>query len=147
MGAEQLLDFCLKRCHRSATKNRRQILITLVPVRLLLGRSPHPDLLEKYGLTAQFSSVSNAVKEANLPLLDKSLDEHEEFYIDNSIYLLLEKLKNVIFRNIFKRVAAAAAPETKLSLGWFKVALDMQGSEMEIDEIECMLANLIHGGM
>jgi len=144
--AEQLLEFCLKRCNTAASNNRRRILINLIPVKLLRGRSPSLALLTKYNLSNEFSAIVQAVQQASLEMLTTALEEHEDFFIDNSVYLVLEKLKNVIYRNIFKRVAAAVAPETKLNLDWFQRALQMQGSELELDEIECVLANLIHGG-
>lgn len=146
--AEGLLDFCLARCHQAATENRRRILVNLIPAKLLLGKSPSIELLEKYNLESRFSNLVRAVREASLELLHAALEEQEEFYIQNSIFLVLEKLKNVIYRNLFKRVAQAVAPETKLCLSWFQDALRLQGSEdIELDEIECVLANLIHSGM
>ena len=80
-------------------------------------------------------------------MLTTALEEHEDFFIDHSVYLVLEKLKNVIYRNIFKRVcvqcykytklltnmccsAAAVAPETKLNLDWFQVVPLLQLSNM-----------------
>jgi len=146
--AEELLEFCLSHCHKESTANRRRILVNLIPVKLLLGGSPSSELLDKYNLTAQFSSIVRAVREGSVCLLHAALEEHEEFFIQNSIFLILEKLKNVVYRNLFKRVADTVAPETKLWLSWLQDALVIQGSsDIDLDEIECVLANLIHGGM
>eukprot|EP00658_Telonema_sp_P-2_P003850 TRINITY_DN1143_c0_g1_i4.p1 TRINITY_DN1143_c0_g1~~TRINITY_DN1143_c0_g1_i4.p1 ORF type:complete len:403 (-),score=74.93 TRINITY_DN1143_c0_g1_i4:415-1623(-) len=145
--AESLLEFCLTHCHKNATQNHRRILINLIPVKLLLGSSPSQELLDKYHLGQEFSNIVRAVREGSMALLHTALEQHEEFFIQNSVYLVLEKLTNVVYRNLFKRVADAVAPECKLNLQWFQDALRLQGSEdMELDEIECVLANLIHGG-
>lgn len=146
--AEELLEFCLQHCNIRAKQNRRRILINLIPVKMLLGRSPSQELLEKYDLAEHFSKIVQAVREGSIQLLHTALSEHEDFFIANSIYLVLEKLTGVVYRNLFKRVAHAAAPETKLSLDWFKLALELQGvTEIELDEIECVLCNLIHQGL
>ncbi|EDL22116.1 PCI domain containing 2, isoform CRA_b, partial [Mus musculus] len=58
--AEEYLSFAFEHCHRSSQKNKRMILIYLLPVKMLLGHMPTIELLRKYHLM-QFSEVTKAV--------------------------------------------------------------------------------------
>ena len=64
---------------------------------------PSEAVLEKYDLT-QFIEVVQAVKQGNILQLNKAIQLHEVFFIKCGTYLLLEKLKMVTFRNLFKKV-------------------------------------------
>jgi putative ubiquitin-RnfH superfamily antitoxin RatB of RatAB toxin-antitoxin module len=64
---------------------------------------PSKAVLEKYDLT-QFIEVVQAVKQGNILQLNRALQLHEVFFIKCGIYLLLEKLKLITFRNLFKKV-------------------------------------------
>lgn len=64
---------------------------------------PSKAVLEKYDLN-QFVEVVEAVKQGNILQLNKSIQLHEVFFIKCGIYLLLEKLKIITFRNLFKKV-------------------------------------------
>jgi putative ubiquitin-RnfH superfamily antitoxin RatB of RatAB toxin-antitoxin module len=64
---------------------------------------PSEAVLEKYDLT-QFVEVVAAVKQGNILQLNKAIQLHEIFFIKCGIYLLLEKLKIITFRNLFKKV-------------------------------------------
>ncbi|XP_063194195.1 PCI domain-containing protein 2 isoform X2 [Chroicocephalus ridibundus] len=101
--AEEYLSFAFEHCHRSSQKNKRMILIYLLPVKMLLGHMPTVQLLKKYDLM-QFAEVTKAVR-----------------------YLLLKT--------------------HQLSLDAFLFALKfMQVDDVDIDEVQCILANLIYMG-
>ncbi|XP_044284623.1 PCI domain-containing protein 2 isoform X3 [Varanus komodoensis] len=101
--AEEYLSFAFEHCHRSSQKNKRMILIYLLPVKMLLGHMPMIQLLKKYDLM-QFAEVTKAVSEGNLLLLNDALVKHETFFIRCGIFLILEKLKIITYRNLFKKV-------------------------------------------
>lgn len=42
--------------------------------------------------------------EGNLLLLNEALSKHETFFIRCGIFLILEKLKIITYRNLFKKV-------------------------------------------
>ena len=54
----------------------------------------------------------------------------------------------IAYRNFFRRVheLSPEASRSKLDLGAFRRCLAATGVEMDIDEIECVLANLIYSG-
>ncbi len=83
------------------------------------GHLPQRVLLQKYKLL-QFEDISKAVRyvqialnaflyttpcsQGNLLLLAKSMKNHEPFFIHYRVYLILEKLKMITYRNLFKKV-------------------------------------------
>ncbi|KAK7805738.1 hypothetical protein U0070_010959 [Myodes glareolus] len=122
--AEEYLSFAFEHCHRSSQKNKRMILIYLLPVKMLL--------------------VSD--REGNLLLLNEALAKHETFFIRCGIFLILEKLKIITYRNLFKKVYLLLKTH-QLSLDAFLVALKfMHVEDVDIDEVQCILANLIYMG-
>lgn len=81
----------------------RLILIYLVPVKMLLGYMPKRDVVEKYDVL-QFHELACALKEGNVQKFDEVIERHESFFIECGIYLIVEKLKTIAYRNLFKRV-------------------------------------------
>ncbi|XP_062049900.1 PCI domain-containing protein 2 isoform X2 [Lepus europaeus] len=112
--AEEYLSFAFEHCHRSSQKNKRMILIYLLPVKMLLGHMPTIELLKKYHLM-QFAEVTKAVSEGSLLLLNEALAKHETFFIRCGIFLILEKLKIITYRNLFKKVRISRELDQKRS--------------------------------
>ncbi|NXR97934.1 PCID2 protein, partial [Oxylabes madagascariensis] len=140
--AEEYLSFAFEHCHRSSQKNKRMILIYLLPVKMLLvSRYCSP----KYGDLLTFS-FHYPCSEGNLLLLNDALTKHETFFIRCGIFLILEKLKIITYRNLFKKVYLLLKTH-QLSLDAFLIALKfMQVDDVDIDEVQCILANLIYLG-
>lgn len=82
----------------------RLILIYLVPVKMLLGYMPKRQMLERYEVL-QFHELACALKEGNVLKFDEVILRHESFFIEYGIYLIVEKLKTIGYRNLFKRVS------------------------------------------
>ncbi|ELT88079.1 hypothetical protein CAPTEDRAFT_225576 [Capitella teleta] len=142
-GAEEYLTFAFEHCHRAAQQNKRLILIYLLPVKMLLGQMPKQSLLRKYDLL-QFADVATAVSSGNLRLLNDAMEKSHAFFIKCGIYLILEKLKIITYRNLFKKVSLILKTH-QLPIKDFTVALHMLGeTDIDEDEVECILANLIY---
>lgn len=60
-------------------------------------------------------------------------------------YLLLEKCKTVCYRNLFLRVHLVLE-KTQISLGHVVQVFKWLGMPIDLDEVECILANLIYRG-
>jgi len=145
-AAEEALTFAFHRCHRRSKRNKQLILIYLIPVKMLLGSMPKMSLLKKYDMRA-FVDVVQAVKSGNLRLLDEALARNESFFIKCGIYLILEKLKIITMRNLFKKVYLILKV-SQLPISAFVTALKSVQPNEEIDneECECLLAILIYEG-
>jgi len=143
--AEEYLQYAFEKCDRDVRENKRSILRYLIPVKMLLGQMPKQSLLEKFELT-QFSGVMEAVKEGHLANLNSALEKHEKVFIKWGIFLILEKLKMITYRNLFKRVTLVLKNH-QISIQSFTAALKlMEVEDVDDDETACIIANLIYDG-
>mmetsp|Transcript_34614 Transcript_34614/g.81117 ORF Transcript_34614/g.81117 Transcript_34614/m.81117 type:complete len:407 (+) Transcript_34614:15-1235(+) len=154
--AEADLSFAFNNTPPAHAHNRRVVLCYLIPVRLLLYQNkpsptrraaiPTQELLEKYKLP-EFKDLVRAFVTGNVMLFDEALEEHMDFFVGRSIYLLLHKLKLCVYRNLFKR-AYNVEKKSQVKLDVFVAAVRACGcKDVEPEQVECMLANLIFSGM
>ncbi|KAJ2951987.1 hypothetical protein O0L34_g4250 [Tuta absoluta] len=144
-SANHYLTYAFENCHRDSIKNKTLILTYLVPVKMLLGFMPSKKLLQKYDLM-QFWDLVTAVKNGDLKGIDAVMEEHEGFFIRAAIYLIVEKLKIVAYRNLFKKVYMAEGTH-QIDIASFQAALQLMGQEdVDADETQCIVANLIYDG-
>jgi len=143
--AEEYLSYAFQKCDVTVRSNKRLILIYLIPVKMLLGHMPTKALLEKFDLM-QFHGVVEAVKQGNLLKLNDALDANEKFFIRCGIFLILEKLKIITYRNLFKKVSLIMKTH-QIPLSAFLTALKfMKVEDIDEDETACIIANLIYEG-
>ncbi|XP_043585701.1 PCI domain-containing protein 2 [Bombus pyrosoma] len=144
-AADEYLTYAFEHCHKQSSKNKRLILTYLVPVKMLLGYMPKHNLLEKYNLM-EFEELMEAVKRGDLCNLEKVMEKHELFFIGAGIYLIVEKLKIIAYRNLFKKVYLVLNIH-QIPIQDLLSALEMQGiDDVDMDEVECIVANLIFEG-
>jgi hypothetical protein len=143
-NAETSLDYALKHCHRDATHNKKCILKYLIPVKLYRGRLPSVHLLDKYGLD-EFKPLVEGIRKGDLRTFQEGLIQYQDRFIRQGTYLLLEKCKTVCYRNLFKRVHMIV-DKHQVSLVHVAKAFKWLGMPIDLDEIECILANLIYRG-
>ena len=143
--AEEYLKFAFEHCHKASRANKRSILIYLIPVKMLLGQMPSSQILRKYDLL-QFQEVVLGVKQGNLLRLNAAMEANEKFFIKCGIYLILEKLTVITYRNLFKKVHILVKTH-QIPIDAFLVALRMMKVEdIDQDETQCIIANLIYEG-
>ena len=143
-AAENHLDYALRHCHVNAMGNRRRILNYLLPVKLLRGRLPTERLLSKYNLK-EFVPLVRGIRTGDLRTFNDALRDHQDTFIRRGTYLLLEKCKTVCYRNLFKRIYAVTN-KTQLPLDHVARSFKWLGMPIDLDEVECILANLIFRG-
>jgi len=142
--AEKNLDYAFAHCHRNAVGNKKRILRYLVPVKLYRGRFPTPALLDKYGLD-EFKPLVAGLLKGDLRTFQDGLVKYQDRFIRQGTYLLLEKCKTVCYRNLFKRIHKIL-DKHQVSLAYVARAFHWLGMPIDLDEIECILANLIFRG-
>ncbi|XP_050343447.1 PCI domain-containing protein 2 [Nymphalis io] len=143
--ADEYLSFAFQKCHRKSHKNKRLILTYLIPVKMLLGYMPTRGLLQKYDLL-QFWDLTSVVKNGDLRGIDRIMEMHESFFIKAGIYLIVEKLKIIAYRNLFRKVFLAENTH-QIEIASFQAALQISGQEdVDSDETLCIVANLIFLG-
>ncbi|KAK2578551.1 hypothetical protein KPH14_012231 [Odynerus spinipes] len=143
--ADEYLTYAFEHCHKHSHKNKRLILTYLVPVKMLLGYMPKKTLLEKYNLM-EFWELVESVKKGDLRSLEGVMAKHETFFIGAGIYLIVEKLKLIAYRNLFKKVYLVLNTH-QIPVQSLLSALEMHGIEdIDMDETECLVSNLIYEG-
>lgn len=143
--ADEYLTYAFENCHIKSIKNKRLILIYLVPVKMLLGYMPPKRILEKYDVL-QFWDLVEAVKQGNLKRIDEVMELHGLFFIKAGIYLIVEKLKIIAYRNLFKKVYLAENTH-QIPVSSLQAALHVMGQEdVDSNETQCLVANLIYDG-
>ena len=155
--AEQALAFAFSHCQPQHLSNKRRILLFLIPVSLLHGRYPLDALLSRYRLSV-FSPLIHALRHGDLGRFSAQLELHQEVWIAQGIYLLLEKLKVSVYRNLIRIVytrvwlqdveqrGGSEKDRVQLPLHVLQRCVRGLGQEMGMDELECVLANLIYSG-
>ncbi|KAF5306500.1 hypothetical protein FQR65_LT07328 [Abscondita terminalis] len=144
-AADEYLTYAFENCHKGSKKNKRLILIYLVPVKMLLGYIPSRQVLEKYDLS-QLWELVQAVCQGNLRLFDEIMEKHENFFIKCGIYLIVEKLKIIAYRNLFRKVYLILNTH-QIPVEALQSALVYLGqTDVDLDETECIVANLIFEG-
>ncbi|PAV89038.1 hypothetical protein WR25_14974 isoform B [Diploscapter pachys] len=143
--AESSLLYAFRNCPPEYVENKRRILIYLIPVKMFLGQMPKKELLHKYELD-QFVQIVEAVRIGNVKKLDEALWRDEAFFIQCGIYLMLEKLRAIAFRKLFK-FCSVLMENHMIHLDVFLTALRLQNvTDIDCDELECIIANLIYDG-
>ncbi|KAK8918253.1 hypothetical protein KSP39_PZI021111 [Platanthera zijinensis] len=148
VAADQKLTYALMHCNSRHEANLRMILKYLIPVKLSIGILPKMSLLDKFHLT-EYTNIVKALKQGDLRLLRRALQEHEDQFLRTGVYLVLEKLELQVYQRLVKKIYIfqkqkdpSKAHQIKLdvivkALKWLEI-------DMDVDEVECMMAILIY---
>ncbi|KAJ5964179.1 PCI/PINT associated module [Penicillium vulpinum] len=163
--AEEHLTWAWKMCHRDAIKNRELILTYLIPCHLVTTHTlPTKELLAPFPrLESLFRPLSNCIRKGDLVGFDQAMSAGEEEFVKRRIYLPLERGRDIALRNLFRKVFLAggfdepkegqnAVRRTRVHVNEFAAALRVGTptsgrSRIDIDEVECLLSNLIYKGL
>lgn len=141
--AEECFDFAFRLCNKDSFRNKRLVLRYLIPVRAYKGIFPTQALLVKYKLT-DLSEVLTSLKQGNIELFNRTLETNQDKFIKQGIYIMLESLKLLAYRNLFKRTQAILGT-TQVKLSSFSTALAVAGTKsISLLDVECILVNLIN---
>ncbi|KAF5481861.1 hypothetical protein F2P56_002477 [Juglans regia] len=147
-AADHKLSYALMHCNPHREANIRMILKYLIPVKLSMGILPKDWLLEKYNLV-EYRDVVQALKRGDLRLLRHALQEHEDRFLRSGVYLVLEKLELQVYQRLVKKIYIIQkqkdpnkAHQVKLEV--IVKALKWLQMDMDVDEVECIMAILIY---
>lgn len=142
--ARDCLRFALRYCPRSCHRNRQRILTSLVPVEMCLGVLPAAAVGTHYGLS-QFVEIATAARIGDCRRFDSLLRLNHRSFVRLGVFLLIEQIKILVYRNLFKRIYLITGT-TRLSLLSLEAGLRALDEDADLDEIECIAANLIFQG-
>jgi len=111
--AETHLSHALSLCPSTAPSNRTRILTYLIPTRLLTTHHiPSSSLLAPYPrLSSLFTPLLHSLRTASLSGFDAALDANYDAFVRLRIYLTLERARDVVVRNLFRKVYLAGGYE------------------------------------
>lgn len=64
---------------------------------------PSEHLLKKYDLEV-FEDLTDSIKAGNVQKFRECIDVNELYYMKCGVYLVLQKLINLVYRNLFKKL-------------------------------------------
>lgn len=115
-------------------------------------------MLAPYGnLQNLFGPLTASIKQGDLDAFGQVLQSCEEEYIKLRIYLTVERGRDICLRNLLRKVFLAGGFEepaepgkapmrkTRVPIAHFTAGLWAMGQDdLDMDEVECLLANMIY---
>eukprot|EP01139_Manchomonas_bermudensis_P001117 Amastigsp_a1422_94.p1 type:complete len:396 gc:universal Amastigsp_a1422_94:46-1233(+) len=143
-AADEMLSYAFEHSARGHFANKRHVLAFLIPVKWIAGVFPSEQLCAKFSLD-EYGAVLSAVRRGQIAEFDRVLATHESYFIRLGVMLLMEKLRLLTCRNLFRRawLLLPADTRSKTSLAHFQLAARLSGAQLSDDELECLLANMI----
>lgn len=132
-------------------ENKQRILRYLIPVEMINGRFPSQFLLQSYDLL-EYSEVTNSCLKGDMQGLEQAISSNMDQFIQSGVFIVVERLRSVALKNFVKRIACAVkvTPELQtmgninfIDLNLLFVPLKKWDDELDLDELQCLLANLI----
>ncbi|KAL5768640.1 hypothetical protein ACOSP7_015189 [Xanthoceras sorbifolium] len=147
-AADQKLSYALMHCNPRNETNIRMILKYLIPVKLSIGILPKDSILQKYNLD-EYSNIVQALRRGDLRLLRQALQEHEDQFLRSGVYLVLEKLELQVYQRLLKKIYIIQKQKDPSKAHQMKLevivkALKWLEMDMDVDEVECIVAILIY---
>jgi hypothetical protein len=100
----EMLEQAFALCPPESVKNRRLILVFLIATNLVLRkRLPRRETLEQYNLL-EFEDLVEGVRTGNISLLHRAKETHSAFFVQWGILLMIDRLYQFAYRNLFKKV-------------------------------------------
>eukprot|EP01027_Heterolobosea_sp_BB2_P015078 GEZU01021608.1.p2 GENE.GEZU01021608.1~~GEZU01021608.1.p2 ORF type:complete len:131 (-),score=67.13 GEZU01021608.1:227-619(-) len=95
----------------------------------------------------EFLQLTEAVKSGNLKVFIQCLDENQDYYIKKGVFLILEKVKTIVYRNLFKKIYKILNTSRIPLTAYEQCIRSMMGlADIDVEEIECIVAGLIYQG-
>jgi nuclear mRNA export protein PCID2/THP1 len=136
--------------------NLTQIMRFLIPAEMQIGSFPSDQMLTEFDLVNEYSGIRDACISGDIQTLESEIEKNMQIYLSSGVYLTVEKLRHLTLRNLFKKIAVSqiesepselqAKPVLILPLSTpFKMLIGWD-KDLDIDELECILAGLISIG-
>jgi hypothetical protein len=151
--ANKILSNAFNLCKDNHFMNKRLLLEYLVPLKLFEGVLPSEYILKKYNLE-QYNDLIVSFKEGNLSLYENAIETLEDRLITLGTFLIVEKLKPYLMRNIIKSIyttyyeelAKLKTPIIKLELILNVLANVTNYTSMDLEELEIYIISVIFKG-
>merc|ERR1712129_539360 len=82
----------------------------------------------------------------DLRTFNATLAENRRQFVTRGTFLLLEQASTVTYRTLFKKIYLLGGGGSQVKIALLRQSLKHCGEDIEIGEVECVLANLIFTG-
>ncbi|KAG8955524.1 COP9 signalosome (CSN) subunit [Tulasnella sp. 419] len=145
--SESDLMFAFENCYQVPLRNVELILNFLIPLRLLRGQLPSEKLLSSFPrLRELYKPFLIAMRAGDIRAYDAALAWAEPRLVDMGVWLTVERCREVCLRGLFKKVWIVLEKPSRMEIKLFHRGLEVSGVDMPMEEVECMLANMIYKG-
>lgn len=150
--AAQHLDWAFTHCTQQHFHNKREILISLVAVQLILGRYARRALLEEFQLVDAYAQMVHYHRLGYGHGVQQEIERHCDWLRKRGLYMVLtEKAMLGVWRNLFRRClrllpappASTAPPTLPLALLLQPARRAWEDLSLGPEDIECIAANLV----
>lgn len=125
-------------------KQLRQTLKILIPVKINLGKFPTAEMLRQFDLK-EYESLSLFIKEGNLHAFNELVDRNMPAWIRSGVYFMLHECKNILMRNLVKKVWLILDKPRSISLKHIQAAMSFHKEQAySIDEVVSLTSGLIY---
>ncbi|KAJ1742897.1 COP9 signalosome (CSN) subunit [Coemansia sp. RSA 989] len=146
-SAKDDLEFALEHCHRDSYNNKTRILVYLTPILMAEGKSPQSRLFRRYPpIKALYGELAKAARAGNLRLFDSLMQDKEQQLANAGTYIAVERVRRVVVRQLLRKIHGFSGQQSRVS---FKLLCDgfmAAGVDVDVSEMESMLADLIFAG-
>lgn len=136
------LTYAMQHVPSSLQLHRRRIMLYLIPAKILTGSLPTDATVRHFGMK-WYADIVTAVRTGNVESFNMGVEAHEDFFIRTALYLTIEKMRALVHRQLVRQ-ASALLDSNKVALTDIQVCLSVCKTEMDRNEIECILTNLIY---
>lgn len=112
---------------------------------MCLGVFPGQTVGVRYGLP-EFVALGDAARKGDIRSFEEVMLQNQSSFVKIGVFLVLEQVKIIAYRNLIKRIYIASDNNTRLNLGVIEGVMKTLVHDIDMDEIECILSNLIFQG-
>ncbi|KAJ3261749.1 hypothetical protein HK103_004700 [Boothiomyces macroporosus] len=151
--ADKVLSLAMDNCLPSHYHNKQSILKYLVVARVVRGKLPSPQLLQKYQLHTYYIPLINALVKGDITHYQMELDLQRNYFMKNGFYMILKhRVTCLLYRSLIQRIfsclqSISSTPTTNLPIDmFFQVILNLKIEELTFSDVESIFVSLIDQG-
>lgn len=137
-------ELYLEKVNVSTRGQKRLVLKYLIPCKMFLGKmfEGRPDQPDEH--FPEYQPIISSLINANFEEYDTAIRKYQKLWIKRGIYLVMDQLRVVIWRNLIRRVSQVIGD--KISFEDIQKAVKVSSGVEEPAEVVCIVSNLIHDG-
>lgn len=110
---------------------------------MFLGKffDPRPGAPEEHFL--EYGPIIDALQRAKFKDYDAAIERFQKVWIKRGIYLLMDKLRVILWRNLLKKVHKIVEKD-QIPMEIIQKAVQLSGGDESLEECVCIISNLIY---